>query len=472
MSLEEEVRRWTEEAFRTLEKAKHLSSLAQALLESTDHILRDQLPKRLELAESCMSKVKNQQANVTALTEHLRSKVTNGMVGSYRAAVDDLLVPALSGLDDALAQLKDTKVPLYLINGSEGGMLKYKLGDFVSYDVIETLKGNISIYRENCDKACHLLESQLDTIVDTAHKINSRYSRSSRVYDSQVVTVQMIMRYAQSTSLPKSNSNIVRTILKENASLEQELVSLLEMLTNHYDQCALAVGFLRESAGNSVDFDVLRNDTLELPSVLKEFGSIHDIIMNNESRAAKFVDQKLPPIDSVISSCEELVSLYSRFKNEDIVRFVLLMVRCEEIFRSNSVDTKSSSGKNTVELYAEVVNQLTYHYTQFYGIYHLKYLTELHYEQFVYPRRFLKQLNDFLNGSLLQLEEEERERRRHWLQQYGNFIPKDFVLPGEINQPSVVQVISEGLDDIQSDTAQIDESRLLDLIKALRNPQN
>ncbi|SGZ53769.1 CIC11C00000005644 [Sungouiella intermedia] len=471
MSLVDEVRQWTDEAFRTLEKAKLLSSLAQAVLESTDHILRDQLPKRLDQAESLMSKVKNYQANVTALMEHLRSKVVNGIIGPHTTAINELLVPALSDLDTALDHLKATSVPLYLINDTNTSAL-FKLSDFVSYDVIEKLKGNIAVYRSNCDKGRQLLEAQLDKLVDIAQKNNSRYSRCSRVYESQVVAVQLVMRYAQSTSLPQGNSNIVRNILKENASLEQELVSLLEMLTNHYDQCVLAVTILKGSSGNEVDFNVLRNDAQELPSVLKEFGSIHDIIMTNESRAAKFVDQRLPHIESVINNCEELISSYARFKNEDIVRFVLLVLGCEEIFRSNSIEAKSDSGKHTAELYADVVNQLTYHYTQFYDIYHQKYLTELHYEQFVYPRRFLKHLNDFLNGSLLRLEEEESERRRHWLQKYGNFIPKDFVLPGEYNQPSVVQVISEGLDDIQSDTAAIDETRLLDLIRLLREAQS
>lgn len=469
MSLEDEVRKWSDEAFHTLEKAKQLSSLAQAVLESTGHILTEQLPKRLQLAETLISSVKNQQANVTALVEHLRSKVQDGMIGAYSRAVEKLLVPALAGLDKALEQLSATTVPLYLINDTGDKISSYKLSDFVSHDVIEKLKGNISIYQSNCDKTKDLLESQLNNLLETAHKNNSRFSRCSKIYESEVSSVQMIMRLALSTaSLPRSNSNIVRTIMKENASLEQELVSLLEMLTNHYDQCVLALSLLKDSNGNQMDFDVLRNDTLELPSVLKEFSSIHDIIMNNESRAAKFVDQKLPYIDSVINQCEELITSYTRFKNEDIVRFVLLLLKCEEVFRSNSVEVKSVSGKHTVEIYCDVVNQLSFHYNHFHAIYQLKYLTELHYEQFVYPRKFLKLLNDFLNQNLLQLEEEERQRRHHWLQSYGNFIPKDFVLPGEYNQPSVVQVVSEGLDDIQSPTAQEDEERLLELIENLR----
>lgn len=470
MTLKDEVKIWTEDAFKTLERAKQLSSLAQAVLESTDHILRDQLPNRLHTAETLMNQVKNQHANITALVEHLRSKVQDSIIRTYTSAVDKQLVPALSGLDKALKLLDHTQVPLHLITDSETGVDSHKLSDFVSHDVIDKLRANISVHRNNCQKAIDLLESQLDNLLDTAHKNNTKFSRCTKIYDSQVVSVQMIMRYALApVSLPRANSNIVKTILKENASLEQELVSLLEMLTNHYDQCVLAQSLLREEADSKMDYEVLHNDALELPSVLKEFGGIHDIIMNNESRAAKFVDQKLPHIEDVATQCEELILSYNRFKSEDVVQFVLLVLKCEEIFRQNSVDMKSVSGKHTVEIYSDVVNQLTYHYTQFHTIYQLKYLTELHYEQFVYPRKYLKLLNDFLNQNLLQIEEEERQRRHHWLQKYGNFIPKDFVLPGEYNQPTVVQVVSEGLDSIQSSTAQDEEDRLLELIKAHRN---
>lgn len=466
MSLEDDVNAWTDEAFRTLEKARQLSALAQAVLESTDHILTNQLPKRLELAESLMSKTKNLQANVTALVEHLRAKVQHGVIEPHAKAMDQLLRPALAQLDKALTVLASTSVPLYLINETSGKKPhQYLLSDFVSFDVIDKLKGNIAIYTDNCNKARKLLEHHLEQLLEAAHKNSSKFSRCAKIYDSQVVNVQMLMRYANSTTtLPQSNSNIVNNILRENSSLEQELVSLLEMLTNHYDQCVLAKSLLTSSS-NNIDLDVLRNDTLELPAVLKEFLGIHDIIMNNETRAAKFVDQKLPHIDSVIGHCDELIQAYTQFKSGDIVKLILLMVRCEEVLRTNSVDEVSTSGMHTVEVYTEVVSQLSHHYTQFHAIYEQKYLTELHYEQYVYPRKYLKLLNEFLNGGLLQLEEEERQRRHEWLQKYGNFIPKDFLLPGEYNQPSVVQVVSEGLDDIQSSSAEQDEARLLELMQ-------
>lgn len=465
--MEQEVTAWTSEAFRTLEKARLLLALAQAVLESTNHILAVQLPKRLDLAESELNHIKNLHANVTALVEHVRAKVEDGIIASYTAAVGSRLVPAISGLEAALKLLDTAEVPLYVVNGTNGAR-KHVLGDFVARDVIETLLVNVSVFRGNCERTVSLLAEQLAKLLETAHRNNQKLVKCTKTYDSQVADVQMIMRYAFSpASLPRSSSNLVRAILKENSSLELELASLLAMLTNHYDQCVMAQNLMRDS-GAAVDVDVLRNDALELPGVLKEFGSIHDIIMNNESRAAKFVDLKLPHVDSVILQCSELVESYTTFKDTDFVRFVLVMVQCEKIMRHNSVDAHVSSGKESVDAYVDVISQLTYHYTQFHSVYHLKYVTELHYEQYVYPRRFLKILQDFLNGTLLQVEEEERTRRHHWLQKYGSFIPKEFVLPGEYNQPSVVQVISEGLDEIQASSAVESEARLLALIKQLR----
>lgn len=462
MALREEVNLWTEEAFRTLEKARQLLALAQAVLESTDHVLTHQLPQRLELAERQMSKTKNLQANVTVLVEHLRLQVQNTVVGPHSRGIDELLVPLILALDKALTVLASTSVPSYLINGgNEKKPAHFLLCDFVSYEVIDKLKANIAIYRANCDKTRQLLEQSMAALLEQAHKNNGRFSRCTKVYDSQVASVQMLLRYS-STALPQT-SNLIKNILKENQSLEQELVSLLQMLTNHYDQCVVAQSLLGKPS--DIDFEVLRNDTSELPHILKEFLGIHDIIMNNESRAAKFVDLKMPHIDSVISLCEDLVRSYTQFKSQDIVKFVLLMLRCEEVFRVNSVGEPATLGKHTVEIYSELVSQLSHHYTQFHAIYEQKYLKELHYELYVYPRKYLKLLNEFLNGPLLQFEEEERQRRHGWLQKYGNFIPKDFVLPGEYNQPSVVQVVSEGLDDIQSSSAEQDEARILELMQ-------
>ena len=72
------------------------------------------------------------------------------------------------------------------------------------------------------------------------------------------------------------------------------------------------------------------------------------------------------------------------------------------------------------------------------------------------------------------LQQEEYERRRNWLARYGEFIPTEFKLPGELNQPSIIQVVTEGLDDVQKDyndgkfNETAEEINLSDLIKTMK----
>lgn len=460
------VKEWTDEAFRTLEKARELSASAQNVLESTAHVLTDQLPKRVHVACEKMDMVKDQHANLAALVEHLRVKTTDSIIGNYQKNVQSRLDPALNDLDLVLSRLQHVSVPAILLNDKSTAGDKRCLGDFVSHEDIALLKGNIGVYKRNCEKAHGLLRERMDSLSEQHGGNTGRFSRLTKTYDSSIVAVELLLRGAAvgNSNAPRDASNLVKSILRENASLEQELVSLLQMLTNHYDQCTVATELL-ESGGPvaDVNFDVLHADTMELQVVLKEFSAIHDIIMNNEARAAKFVDDKLPGIDRFISECDSLADSNRVFKTETITAFVLLLLRCEHVFRQCSVSDKALSHLSALDVYVSVVLLLCHHYTQFEAIFVSHYVKELHYEKYAYPRRFLEALHDFLNGPLLQLEEEERARRRQWLANYGDFIPRELQLPGEENQPRVLQVISEGLDQLHGENANDDEAQILAL---------
>lgn len=465
----EELARWTDDAFRTLERAKVLSSHAQAVLESTAHILTHALPQKLDVV-----------AEKTRAADAVHQKVALAVLGlraSHDAStarfrqLDRELDPALAALDASLAALDAVHVPRFLVREAtkEGQLV---LRDFVSSDDIAVLRNNIAVYRENCGRAHALLQEHVDALQREAHAVAVRHARMAKLYNAQVVLVEMLMRFAAAALAPKDPANMVDTILRENAALEQALVSLLEMLTNHYDQCVRGQQWLQGADTGDVDLDVLRNDTRELASVLDEVGAIRNIIANNEARAAKFVALKTPHIESVIEQCDAILALYQHVRDASVTRVVLLMLRCEEVFRHCSIpghDPKLQ--KHPLLVYAEVVALLSYHYTQFRKVFETRYLTELHYEQFVYPRKFLKVLDDYLNGRLFQFEEAERERRRDWLHKYGDFLPKELYLPGEAHQPKVVQVVSDGLEDIELPATHDNEMRLLELIKTLR-PQN
>lgn len=467
-----DIQLWAQEAFRTLEKARELSSSAQAVLESTAHILRDQLPKKVQVASENLNLIMDQHANISALMEHIRVQVNDGVVGAYETAVSQQLKPVMEKLDDILAQLRKEPVPEALLSDDVSEKGNYKnLGDFIADEEIDLLKENITIYLSNASKACDLLSRQLEDLLKEYHRNSKKFSSLQKMYKSSIAEVAMLLRFAAMTqSPPKEQSNIVRAILRENGSLEQELVSLLEMLTNHYDQCSIAVDLLRSNSENTgVNYEVLQADTAELPHVLREFAAIHDIIMNNETRAAKFVELKLPSIESFVEQSTTHAETNTAFKNEKITKFVLLLLKVEEILRLCLIDVAEPPTTLAIGLYTSVVKQLLHHYTQFLASYKQHYITELHYEQYVYPRKYIKMLDDFLHGPLLELEEDERARRAQWLARYGDFIPKELVLPGIQSQPCVVQVTTEGMEMLQAETAEEDEANLLLLLKRRHN---
>lgn len=463
-----DVQQWAQEAFRTLEKARELSSSAQAVLESTAHILRDQLPKRVQVASENLGLIMDQHANISALMEHIRVQVNDGIIGSHKSAAETQLKPVMERLDQVLNQLRTTPVPEALLSDEVDDKASYKnLGDFIADEEINLLKENIQIYLANSAKTCDLLAQQLEVLLKEYHRNSKKYLSLHKMYKSSVAETATLLRFAAMTqSPPKEQSNIVRAILRENGSLEQELVSLLEMLTNHYDQCSIAVDLLKSNGESSgVNYEVLQADTAELPHVLREFAAIHDIIMNNETRAAKFVELKLPMIESFVEQSTAHTETNTAFKNEKITKFVLLILRVEEVLRLCLIETAEPPTKLAIGLYTDVVNQLLHHYTQFLAIFKQHYITELHYEQYVYPRKYVRMLDDFLHGPLLELEEDERARRAQWLSRYGDFIPKELILPGFQSQPCVVQVTTEGLEMLQAGTAEEDEARLLLLLK-------
>lgn len=455
---------WTEEAFIFLGKARKLSSLAQAVLESTSHILNNQLPKAALSADAQFEQLRNLNANVTALLEHLRVRVSDHIIANYRVREKRELEPCAEKLDEVLKRLSEIEVPQILLNDHSAS--NPRLSDFVSTVDIENLKNSIKTYKNNRKLLNELIQNELDSLIREHLKVASCLSKTQRILEGSVIPLQMIFRIAASSTRTHENSRLVDTVKKENGALELELASLLEMLTNHYDQCVMAQNLIKTGRTDELNLDVLREDLEELHSVLREFHSIHDLILKNEERVAKFANQYLPGAEDVIRLSTEIHNSLSEFKSNRLTRFVLLLLRCEEEFRKTPFDGESST--DAVSTYVEIAGDLTYHLEQFHRTFQSQYLIELHHEMFVYPRRFLERLDDFLNRELVEVEENEKSRRHTWISKYGDFIPKELRLPGEHSQPSVVQVISEGLEEVNSESAEMDEAQLLELIKKYR----
>ena len=474
---------WSEQAQNTLQEAKKMCTRAQELLQSTTYQLATQLPERLQFVTFMVDALKQQHELLISIIES-QSRIRRESASQFNVQVERDLTPALAELDGILAQLAKTKVPSYLINNAVHELEAHidsmvedrSLCDFISMDDIKLLTTNIEIYKVNSMKLHGLLEETMkESVMEPYQTIALKKYHSIMKQYKELMPVPLGRNLTLDVSPYKLN-NLINTILKENLSLEHELVPMLEMMTNHYDQCVQGTLFFNtknpNDPQNDVNFEVLRNDALELPDVLKELRTVYDIILNNEMRAKKLLSSEFSRIDSLISMIKELLEFYTDYKTTHLSKYMILVLSCDELFGKCSI--AMSPNQTPLEAYIETINLLLYHYTQFLSIYKSEYLTELYYEQYTYPRKYLAKLTKFLNNDMSHLQQEEYERRRNWLARYGEFIPTEFKLPGELNQPSIIQVVTEGLDDVQKDyndgkfNETAEEINLSDLIKTMK----
>lgn len=481
MSLREEVAQWTAEARRTLELAQQISTLAHASLETANDILTSQLPAKIKAITGNYEAAEKQHDLVLELVKHVQETVLS-MTNGHQHKVATILQPALRELDTVLATLHGVEVPLFLVNREKKeNPSEFRLDDFIAVEEIDDLTANVQIYIQNGEKMATLLRKRLRGILKEKVLLLAQYSQLTRAFNSHIIPLQVELK--NTTIEP---AEFVGNTLSENDALGLELTSLLGMLTNHYDQCMLAVSLARKNmdndigvhndndsdinSHNDIDIEVLRNDTLELPEVILEVRAIHDILSHNSKRASSYVAQKLAAVAQVALVCALFQKSCTDFKTRDVTQLLLLVAHGSSVYSNSSLGETLGRTPITspVEAYAGLLTGLCDHYRQFLAVYRAQYLSELHYEQFVYPRRFLKVLDECLNGTLLAFEDEERARRHEWLRKYGEYIPGDFCLPGEAGQPRVVQVVSEGLDHLDSPSADLDEGRLVQLLKETR----
>lgn len=431
------VELWTRQASDTLEEARRLCTQALELIQSTAFVLLTQLPAKLRFARKMVDMMNLEQDKLARMVDLAKSKAAGMPETSAK------LRASLEHLESVLLQLQYTKVPAFLID-SNVPKDSYTLEDFILLENIEAIRSNIGIYLLNEAKLRGAVDKLLEALVADQRAVVKTFTRLGAQLEEVQVRVKLEV------------NPLVNTVTKENTSLENELASLLAMLTNHYDQCVQA------ESHPGADLEVLRQDVEELPEVLKELHTVVDVILNNESKAVHAVDPCIPALEAITSQCRDELANYNALKLR-LAEALVLALAAHEYLSENSVDAE---GVPVVE-YCETISQLVFHYTKFIEIYRTVYLSELHYEKYAYPRRFLTRLSKFLNEELQQMQKEEHARRKEWLAKYGDFIPREFVLPGEHTQPSVVQVITEGLDEVDQPTTD-DEVMLLRLLESTK----
>lgn len=459
-----EIQRLADQAEETLHEAQELCKQAQTHLDSTGEVLRRQFPSKLEIAITAQRTLQRQQRLLTTIVDGIedKAKVTRS---KFTEEYDKLVEPALTKLNLIYATLKETPVPKDLIsaeiaNTPEFSAEDYKnLADFISVDAIMLLKENIGIYKQNASSLIDYLDREVLVATDELKRVKKDFIRLAK-------HLEKLNLLAHEWG---SNTNKYTQLLEENSSLEHKLLLLLSMLTNHFDQCAQAV---HDRDTNEADMAILRQDAFELPEVLTEVRQMVTIISTNHDRATKSGESNLSFVDDLIQGINANLQQCRQIK-VSIIKLAAIFKAVETRLSNTSLDREGIT-ISPLQQYADVISQLEYYYTNFYNIYKTKYFVELYREKYQYPRAFLDKISRFLNEDLHQMHEEEIQRRKQWVAQYGEFIPRELTLPGEVHIPVVSQVITECLDDVANEmkggklqeTEQ--ERRLLEFIKSMQ----
>lgn len=460
MITRDQVLHWASEASVTLTRAQEVCQVAQNYLQETEFELHNRLATAIDtshdmvLALQEQSKVMEQIVKVVSLQklddDDTESKIAN-------------LHRQLARLKRSVSDLESTVVPSYLlrqltntanesvIDGDKEDENK-TLKDFISLTSIELLEDNAQTYVKNSSAIRKWRTKVIIDIIGRANLYKKQANRLALQYENEatgiIVETSVGIRTEGSAFALRS---LAETIDKENKSLETELVALLELLTNHYDQCNRALGLPWSNeealAVHREGLQVLEGDARDLPGVYKEVSTVQEIIENNKNRAAKYLSSKLPPFEKIVNGSRNLLDTIRNFKCKTVPQLFATIAKTNDILQNYVINGETISSGDPLESYIIAINELCNHYERFSHIYAENYLAELRFRVNDYPQNFIARISDFLNGELDDFRRKETQRRAQWVKQYGEYIPNEFILPDEV--PSVVQVITN-IDDIET----------------------
>lgn len=426
---------WTTDAHRTLTDARKQCADAHASLEWTSTSLG---PGLVSAAHSARDSV----ARLSASWTHL-DPIFKTCARAVQHVVDEMAAephPNISLLQSVVAILENTPDP-----DSQG-----TLADYVNSDDIRVLVTNAQAHAENGKKISSAIAGRLAVA-------NRQWLTLSRHATRATALLRETLLLVEGLSSPgphiETNAN-VRTLLRENDSLENELATVLHLLTKHYDQCVAASSLYAQDPRHQ-DLHVLARDAQELAIVRGELSALCDIIETNRVRATRLLEPRKPVLESIIRSAAEDMD-QSRQLRIELLRLILL---------SSQVSTRHP--KEVAQDYTDQVATLTTHYVQYHQAYCSHYLKELYRQEYEYPRQFWHRIDRFVHNELAQMFDQEYERRQRWIDKYGRYLPRQLELPGPDSQPRVTQVITEDLDVDGIEQKSEREDRILLLIRQM-----
>ncbi|ODQ79309.1 hypothetical protein BABINDRAFT_161721 [Babjeviella inositovora NRRL Y-12698] len=283
------------------------------------------------------------------------------------------------------------------------------LFDFISTNNMEELKSELEVTLANHERE---FKQCISSSFEKFDAVMGGYRTQFRA-----VVADLATSAEGEPSLPEE----LAEILDDNDEAGQEMATIIQNLTQHYDQCMK----VREMQSGAYDpsetrelFGVVSNDSAELPKAAKALETVQIEVIENYEFCVKEVNalaqaNALSPLN--------LASLDLVGSDESPLQ--TLMKSCLTSLRRFS----NQQFKKDMESISDFSEDLIGHYNQFIKSYY-NMMIEIRRRKTV-AAKINKIIQEELRLKMEQVEASEAERRGNFWAENGDFLPNDLVLP-------------------------------------------
>lgn len=310
-------------------------------------------------------------------------------------------------IDDQVAKLDNIE------NTLNSNQTRNFLGDYISRD-------NVDILNEKLNEI-PIIQKHIATIKlqynDMLRKVNEKLIKKNM----KEVKIELEVKFDQS-----SNQDMIllnETYSEQIVQLEEDLVSFLDSLTDHFDKCQLLKSYL-DGKGSSASlnynefndlFEVVEKDDKELDSILVSLCDIIDDVDKILPKYNELIDKKVKDKDELNSKMTKIINYFDK--------------NAEYLVIFKDIAKLISLYKNSCLKDIQMVKELKDFYTNF----------EKSYDNLINEvqrrRNYSNKVQDIIDDCKRKLETlntDDLKERQQFLEKNGNFLPEN-IWPNEID---------------------------------------
>ncbi|KAH3671232.1 hypothetical protein WICMUC_004749 [Wickerhamomyces mucosus] len=387
--MEKKAEEWAKDATEKLKYAERVGEKANTLLTATKDTVRVH-DERLIKGNFLLDSIDQQLQLLETIRNSIHMSINRKQQASTQTS--NQLANSIDELELEYDDLKQVHVDKALNSSSK------RLYDLVTTDILKQLKSKDMEINDVCTNIIEELKEQ-------DYVLNNKIKLFTKEYDKLESEITVF-----------NEIQWLDTLIEENNQFEEEIASLIESVTIHYDQCVRGLMVVQGKLTIPLQekeelFDILAKDFVEVPNVISDIEEIFSDIENRCDKVNSFVKNQ-----ALYLRLQSLFKQLISFGEHDLSDILALMTR-----HSKNFDTILSE----TYLTCEECTALIQHYKKFKKSYY-SLLLELQRRSDI--RAKLESVLRDTENKLKSIQEEDFRYRNSFLKNNGAFLPSDLYL--------------------------------------------